>query len=158
VRENLPWSGYGQGDVLATPLRMARVAAAIGTDGQIREPALWGQTGNPGLASSLPPAAPRTFLPESSARLLASYMRDVVSSGTGRALRSHRVRIAGKTGTAEVANARSHSWFVGFAPADGSTRRVAFAVILENAGYGGSGAASVAGQIVTSAAELGLLP
>ena len=29
VRETLPQAGYGQGDVLASPLRMARVAAAI---------------------------------------------------------------------------------------------------------------------------------
>jgi cell division protein FtsI/penicillin-binding protein 2 len=37
VRANLPHAGYGQGEVVATPMRLARVAAAIGTDGVIRE-------------------------------------------------------------------------------------------------------------------------
>ena len=67
-------------------------------------------------------------------------MRDGVLEGTGRVLRSHPLRIAGKTGTAEVAGEASHSWFVGFAPYDApaASRRIAFAVIVENAGYGGS--------------------
>ena len=59
-----------------------------------------------------------------------------VLSGTGRTLRGHPLRIAGKTGTAEVSGAASHSWFVGFAPFDAAARRIAFAVIVENAGYG----------------------
>jgi cell division protein FtsI/penicillin-binding protein 2 len=148
VRENLPYSGYGQGDVLATPLRMARVAAAIGSDGMIREPSIVRQELS---------VTPKPFLSENSARLLASYMRDVVTDGTGRLLRNHPVRIAGKTGTAEVDDAKSHAWFVGFAPAGPATRRIAFAVILENAGYGGASAAAVAGQVVTAASSLGLI-
>ena len=82
-------------------------------------------------------------------------MREAVTSGTGRTLAAHPVAIAGKTGTAEVTGAPSHSWFVGFAPASGP-RPIAFAVIIENAGYGGRAAARVAGEIVTAARELGL--
>jgi cell division protein FtsI/penicillin-binding protein 2 len=148
VRENLPYSGYGQGDVLATPLRMARVAAAIGSGGMIREPSIVRQDSS---------VIPRPFLSEDASRLLAGYMRDVVTDGTGRLLRNHPVRIAGKTGTAEVDDAKSHAWFVGFAPAGQATRRIAFAVILENAGYGGASAAAVAGQVVTAAESLGLV-
>ncbi|MEO8481206.1 MAG: FtsW/RodA/SpoVE family cell cycle protein [Acidobacteriota bacterium] len=148
LRENLPYSGYGQGDVLASPLRMARVAAALGTDGMIREPSL--------LLGEAPPP-PKRLVPEASARILSGYMRDVVTDGTGRLLKSNAVRIAGKTGTAEVDHARSHAWFIGFAPAGPAAKRIAFAVILENAGYGGNTAAAVAGQVVTSAATLGLV-
>ena len=43
VRETLPQIGYGQGDVVATPMRMARVAAAIASDGVLRE-TQWEQT------------------------------------------------------------------------------------------------------------------
>jgi cell division protein FtsI/penicillin-binding protein 2 len=100
---------------------------------------------------------PIPFLPAASARLLADYMREAVMNGTGRSLRGHAIRIAGKTGTAEVDGAASHSWFAGFAPAGSASRRIAFAVILENAGYGGGGAAAVAGQLVTSAAALELV-
>ena len=86
-------------------------------------------------------------------------MRDGVLEGTGRLLRSHPMRIAGKTGTAEVVGEASHSWFVGFAPYDApaTARRVAFAVIVENAGYGGAAAASTAGDLVSAAATVGLI-
>ena len=65
-------------------------------------------------------------------------------------------RLNGGTGTAEVTGAPSHSWFIGFAPYGAATHRVAVAVILENAGYGGAGAAPAAGEIVAAAAALGL--
>lgn len=148
-RENLPHAGYGQGQVVTTPLRMARVAAAIASDGVIRDAPL--------VADSAP-TSETTFLSAESARTLGGFMRDAVTDGTGRVLARHDARIAGKTGTAEIDNARSHAWFVGFAPHGQATRRIAFAVILENAGYGGASAASVSGRIVTAAASLGLVP
>jgi len=148
LRVHLPYAGYGQGEVLTTPLRMARVVAAIGSGGRLHEASLL-------LDESS--GAPTPFLSESAARTLASYMRDAVTSGTGQLLRSHAVPIAGKTGTAEVEGEKSHAWFVGFAPAGPATKRIAFAVIIENAGYGGASAASVAGQIVTAAASLGFV-
>ncbi len=66
-----------------------------------------------------------------------SYMREAVTSGTGRTLAANATPIAGKTGTAEVDNGRAHSWFAGFAPF-GGTRQIAFAVIVENAGLRGA--------------------
>ncbi len=148
IRETLPQVGYGQGDVVATPLRMARIAAAIAADGTMRDVR---------LDSSLPAPSRHEFLPPDAAHLLASFMRDVVLRGTARSLRGEPIAIAGKTGTAEVANAPSHAWFVGYAPYGAATHRVAVAVILENAGYGGTAAAPVAGEIVSAAAALGLI-
>jgi peptidoglycan glycosyltransferase len=147
LRANLPHAGYGQGQVVTSPLRMARIAAAIGSDGAIRE--------TPMVMESAPPMV-TPFLSPGSARVLGGYMRDAVTQGSGRRLRQHPVRIAGKTGTAEVDAAASHAWFVGFAPHGAAERRIAFAVILENAGYGGSSAAAAAGEIVTAAASMGL--
>jgi peptidoglycan glycosyltransferase len=149
LRATLPQAGYGQGDVVATPLRMARVAAALANDGVLVEPRV--ETGPAVVVRQ------ERLLSPSAARTLAGYMRDGVLDGTGRALRQHPQRIAGKTGTAEVTDAASHAWFVGFAPYNNAPRRVAFAVIVENAGYGGRAAASVAGEIVTAAAEAGLI-
>ncbi|MGH7633474.1 MAG: penicillin-binding transpeptidase domain-containing protein, partial [Gemmatimonadaceae bacterium] len=129
--------------------RMARVAAAIAADGVLREVHL--------EEASARPADPDPFLDRTSARMIASYMRDAVLTGTGRVLKSHPWRIAGKTGTAELTGHASHAWFVGFAPYGAATRRIAFAVIIENAGYGGASAAPVAGEIVTAAAQSGLV-
>jgi cell division protein FtsW (lipid II flippase) len=148
IRDTLPQIGYGQGEVVASPLRMARIAAAIASDGRLRDVRL-------DLAAAAPAA--HEFLPAATARTLAQFMRDVVLDGTGRVLRGGPVAIAGKTGTAEVAGAPSHSWFVGFAPYGAATRRVAVAVILENAGYGGAAAAPAAGEIVAAAAAAGLV-
>ena len=147
ILANLPHAGYGQGEVLVTPQRLARVAAAIGTDGIIHEAPL--------IVSGT--TVHTTFVTPGAARTLASYLRDAVTDGTGRLLKTHPARIAGKTGTAEVDDAPSHAWFVGFAPQGPAKRRIAFAVILENAGYGGVAAASAAGQIATAAMSMGLL-
>jgi cell division protein FtsW (lipid II flippase) len=149
VRGTLPQAGYGQGDVVATPIRMARVAAAIASGGVLRE-------------ARLEPRAPASaetefLLPPDAAARLARYMRDAVVNGSGRRLKDHPWRIAGKTGTGEVSGRPSHAWFVGFAPQGSAGRKIAFAVIIENAGYGGLAAAPVAGEIVSAAAAAGLI-
>jgi hypothetical protein len=175
VRANLPHAGYGQGEVVATPTRLARVAAAIGTDGVIREASIilprpeGPETPEPAGVKTPQPAGVKTpqpagvktietsFVTAPTARTIASYLRDAVLNGTGRLLRDHPARIAGKTGTAEVDEAASHAWFVGFAPHGQATRRIAFAVVLENGGYGGAAAANVAGQVASAATSIGLI-
>jgi len=151
LRPMLAHAGYGQGQVLVSPVKMARVAAAIARHGRVPE-ARWiagaatGGDADPQLLSA------------ADAALLSRYMRDVVVSGTARVLAGNATPIAGKTGTAEVANNPAHSWFVGFAPYGGSARRrIAVAVIIENAGYGARSAAPVAGDIVNAARELGVI-
>jgi cell division protein FtsW (lipid II flippase)/cell division protein FtsI/penicillin-binding protein 2 len=150
VRPMLSQLGYGQGEAIVTPLKLARVSASIASGGTIVpvrwEPAAAGET-----------RSDARFLSTRDADRLARAKRAVVTSGTGRSLRSHAVAIAGKTGTAEVAGAPAHAWFTGFAPYGGSGRRIAFAVIVENAGYGGRAAAPIAGAIVSAASELGLI-
>jgi len=149
IRNTLPQIGYGQGEVVVTPMKMAQIAAAIASGGRIPQIQPERDHGSEVDAGEL--------LPPSAARLLASYMRDVVVSGTGRSLRDSAVPIAGKTGTAEITGADSHAWFAGFAPYGPSTHHIAFAVIIEHAGYGGAAAAPAAGEIVSAAAALGLL-
>jgi cell division protein FtsW (lipid II flippase)/cell division protein FtsI/penicillin-binding protein 2 len=151
LRRTLPYAGYGQGDVLASPLRMAGVAAALAESGMLRE-----------VRVTLDRQARRSgtqWITPQGALQLRTAMREVVTSGTGRALADHPIAIAGKTGTAEVDGQRSHSWFVGFAPFGGQpgTARIAFAVIVEHAGYGGRVAAPVAGDIVSAARAHGLI-
>jgi peptidoglycan glycosyltransferase len=145
----LPHAGYGQGDVVASPLRMAAVVAALASNGELRDVRV---TTKP-IPGPLPSVR---WIGAAGAAKLRGYMREVVTAGTGRALAGHRVAIAGKTGTAQVDDAKSHAWFVGFAPYARGRRQIAFAVVVENAGYGGRVAAPLAGDIVSAAQALGI--
>ena len=97
------------------------------------------------------------MLEPAAANRVARAMRRVVTGGTASALAGRDVEIAGKTGTAEVAGAPSHSWFVGFAPLDGP-KRIAVAVIVENGGYGARAAVPLAGDVIAAARSLGIVP
>jgi peptidoglycan glycosyltransferase len=151
VRHTLPQVGYGQAQVVASPLRMASVAAAIAADGLLRSPSVERDSATSPKADAIVDAV--------DARRLGSYMREAVLTGTGRRLRDVQPPIAGKTGTAEVTGRESHGWFVGFAPYGPSMpgKRIAFAVVIEHAGYGGASAAPAAGEIVTAAVAAGLI-
>jgi len=167
VRDTLPFAAYGQGQVLATPFKMARVAAMIGGGGAMPQ-GRWVID-----ETNRRTDAPRPVLGPAQARELAATMRRVVVEGTGRSVKGIEPAIAGKTGTAEVQDEPSHSWFVGFAPfgpaapapagnsAPGTqadpTTRISFAVLIEHGGYGGSAAAPVAGDIVTAARSLRII-
>jgi peptidoglycan glycosyltransferase len=141
---------YGQAHVLASPYRMARVAAAIANGGTLAGPR-WTLT-----PSDSTPAS--QVVKPATANTLAGYLRDVVRRGTAQRLAGVTPAVAGKTGTAEVANQPSHSWFIGYAPSGSkSARTVAFAVLIENGGYGGVRAAQVAGDLVAAARDFGIL-
>ena len=146
----LPQVGYGQGEALLTPLKLARVSASIAANGAILPVRLE-------AAGGAATTTEARFLSAHDAERLARAMRGVVTSGSARSLRALRIPIAGKTGTAEVNGAAAHAWFTGFAPYEAKGRRIAFAVLVENAGYGGRAAAPIAGAIVSAAADLGLI-
>ena len=152
LRSSLPHAGYGQGEVRVTPFKMARVVAAIANGG--RMPYGRWVSGEDDRRDR----APAEVMAPAMAAQIASYMRGVVQRGTARPLASVTPPIAGKTGTAEVEGAASHAWFAGFAPYGATSgRRVAFAILIENGGYGGRSAAPLASDIVRAAHDLGLL-
>ena len=148
LKDALPQASYGQGQVVASPLQMARVAGAIGNGGRLL-PSRW----------VMDPAEPagRVCLPAELSRQLAGYMRRVVTEGTGRAANEAAVPIAGKTGTAELRDQPGHAWFVGFAPYGEAAKKIAFAVIIENGRYGGRVAAPAAAEIANAAVDVGLI-
>lgn len=156
LHQFLPQAAYGQGQVVASPFQMARVAATIANSGAAPQGRWIVDETNPRLRP------PEPLLPASLANQIAGYMRGVVTSGTARLLSASAIPIAGKTGTAELAGAPSHAWFIGFAPYRGPgahppARQIAFAVLVENGEYGGTAAAPIAGDLVAAARQLGLI-
>ncbi|HDY69639.1 MAG TPA: penicillin-binding protein 2, partial [Actinobacteria bacterium] len=83
---------------------------------------------------------------------LKDMMIKVVNEGTGSRLKTDKVQIAGKTGTAEVEGRGPNAWFVGFAPAEDP--QVAIAVVVEDADSFGGISGPVA--LKTILAALGL--
>ncbi len=77
--------------------------------------------------------------------------------GTGfKSVRMKEVAIAGKTGTAEIGGGRpDHAWFAGYVPAD--RPRIAFVVVLEQAGSGGKVAGPVAKKFVQVLLDQGVI-
>jgi cell division protein FtsW (lipid II flippase) len=151
LKKSLPQSSYGQGQVVASPFQMARVAATLAAGGAMSQ-GRW-ITDETNTRTDVP----KTALTADAAQTLGRFLREVVTSGTGRRAASAAVPIAGKTGTAELADAPSHAWFIGFAPYGGTQRKIAFSVLVENGVYGGAAAAPAATDIVNAAVQLGLI-
>jgi penicillin-binding protein A len=163
-------TAIGQGQVQASALQMATVAATIGDGGRRPQPSF--------LAKG--PSPVRAISP-SVARTVRRLMIDVVRSGTGTAAAIPGVVVAGKTGTAELGRPKcpggeqdegsprpeeegeegsseggcasgvkdpsnTDAWFAAFAPA--LHPKVAVGVLLVKDGAGGETAAPVARQVI----------
>ncbi len=166
-------TAIGQGEVQASALEMATIAATIGERGRRPAPTFELSRGAPGPAVT-------------SARTAAEVRRmmvAVVQSGTGTAAAIPGVTVAGKTGTAELGEpcpeaeksgenekkkegeegeeekegssscsespSNTDAWFAAFAPA--LRPRVAVGVLLVKDGFGGETAAPVARQVIEAA-------
>ena len=127
----------GQGDVLATPLQMAVVTAAIANGGFRVRPHLLKAVRDANGREIEKPTIERTSVGIDARHIaqIAQDMRATVTKGTGRSIALPQVAIAGKSGSAEDANnALPHAWFVAFAPYD--KPQIAIAAIVENSGHG----------------------
>jgi cell division protein FtsI/penicillin-binding protein 2/cell division protein FtsW (lipid II flippase) len=153
IKKMMPFASYGQGPVVATPFKMARVAATIATGGFMPQ-GRWVLD-----SSNSRTSAPVSVLAPESAEFLKRAMRLVVTSGTARtAMSGIKVDVAGKTGTAQLDQGEPHSWFAGFAPyADAPSKGIAFAVLVEHGGYGAKFAAPIARELVEAAQQLGII-
>jgi len=177
--KNQPWYpgdsvnlGIGQGDLLATPMQMATVAAAIANRGKVVRPKMLLSSDvsidEVGTIDELPSVL---GLDGEDWELMIDAMENVVhrggqgfrGNGTAWAYIGQQIgyRMAGKSGTAQVVEItqgeeydeeqlsefrRKHAWFIAFAPVDDPT--IALAVLVENGGGGSSVAAPVAKAII----------
>lgn len=145
---DLARTAIGQERLLVTPIQMATVAATVANDGVRMEPRLarafrdeYGRA----TYSVSPERAERVMKPETAAEL-NKMMRKVVEEGTGTAANVGNLRMAGKTGTAEVRGG-NQAWFIGFAPYDNP--KYAVAVTIEKTqDFGGVVAAPIARDVL----------
>lgn len=132
----------GQGDVLATPLQVAAIAALVAGEGRFARPR---------ILRSEPASLSEVALDPEVLHNVKEGMRRVVTRGTAS---KHRIGlrsldVAGKTGTAERAGDHPNvAWFMGYYPA--SAPEVAFAVVVDRTrGHGGD----VCGPVTRSLLE-----
>ena len=160
-------SAIGQRDVRVTPLQMAMISAAIANDGVLIEPRVIDRV------QQFDGRVVREFDPEplsvggtddgqaispETATALQEMMLAVVTDGSGSGAAIDGVDVAGKTGTAQVADGTNPTvWFTGFAPVDDPV--VAVAVVVPNGGdvgaeaTGGAVAAPIARAVMEAALQ-----
>jgi peptidoglycan glycosyltransferase len=138
---------FGQERLLASPLQMAMVAAAVANGGTIMTPHVLKEVRSPSgkLVTRVHPRKLTQAMKPKTAAELTVMMEKVVEGGTGTAAAIPGIKVAGKTGTAETG--RSHvytAWFIFFAPADNP--QLAGAVVVESQlnGFGGKVSAPIA--------------
>lgn len=118
----------GQERLLATPLQIAEVAAAIANGGKLMKPQIWKRVIDPDgrVVDRLDPSVYSEPVSAETAAELTTAMEGVVSEGTGTNAAISGIAVAGKTGTAETPGneacgggaEENQAWFMGFAPAD----------------------------------------
>jgi len=137
----------GQGEITTTPLQMANIMAIIANRGYYIKPHVV-----KGIGDNM--SIDKKYTEKHEVGVDARYfepvidgMQDAVNSAHGTATESRLpdILMCGKTGTVQNNKGKNHSVFIGFAPRDNP--KIAIAVIVENAGYGGAYAAPIASYI-----------
>jgi penicillin-binding protein 2 len=138
--------GIGQGEVELTTMQMANLAAILANRGYYTTPHFIKQylSGKP---------KPLEFTEKKRVRIDTKYfspvidgLEAVVTAGTARVAYVPGLDICGKTGTSQNPHGKDHSVFFGFAPKNNP--KIAIAVFVENAGWGGDWAAPIASLLM----------
>ena len=134
----------GQSFLLITPTQAARMYSGIATGYKVPKLQLIKRISTYEKKFQ----TPETFqIDQSLLNVVKRGLEICVDSGTGQAAKLEKIKVAGKTGSAEVhATGKTHGWFVAYAPAD--KPEVVIVVITEKGGHGGTVAAPVAKKIL----------
>jgi penicillin-binding protein A len=140
-----------EGEIRASPMQMALVAAAVANRGRLMKPRLTDRIVHKDgrVKERIQPDLQSVVMKPETAEELAQMMSRVVEEGTGTAAALEGITVAGKTGTAETGpNAEfTQAWFICFAPVQNP--RMAVAVTIPNAnGQGGTVAAPIAKSVL----------
>jgi peptidoglycan glycosyltransferase len=146
-------TAFGQGELLATPLQMALVAAGIANDGEIMRPHLVASLAEPDgeTVRETRPARWRRGTGTEAADQTAAMMVFAVEHGALGTAFVPGYTIGGKTGTAETGSGDPHAWFIGFIGLPGEEPRYGVAVVLEAGGGGGQVALPIGRDLLVAA-------
>lgn len=138
----------GQGEMGVTPLQMANIMAIVANRGFYYRPHLVKAIGEKGIVKD-------EFKEKISAGVDPKYYEPVIEGmsravnvpgGTGYRVRIPDVEMCGKTGTVQNPHGENHAVFFAFAPRENP--KIAIAVFVENAGYGGTWAGPIVNMLV----------
>jgi len=165
VSGETPLVAIGQGFLGVTPLQMASMMATVANGGTVYRPWFVKRvlSAEGEVMEEYGPARTGTIdLRKENMAFIRKALLDVVHGrrGTGKRARSKIVDIAGKTGTAQVAEmrgeavksedlpyvGRDHAWFVAYAPAEAP--EIAVATLVEHGGHGGATAAPITKRVI----------
>jgi penicillin-binding protein 2 len=140
----------GQGDMAVTPLQLANLYATLAADGVRYQPRLVDRLTDQTTGANVRTLSPRLVasspLDPVAATAIIDGLRAVPETGTAAAafrdFPLDRFPVVAKTGTAEADGQADNALFAGYGPADDP--RFAFAVVIEQGGFGGVAAAPVA--------------
>ena len=156
----------GQGFVLTTPLQLAVAFGAIANGGRVMRPrivlSVHDRDGTV-IEETMPEQLSRVPIAPQHLQRVSEALEAVVQEpgGTGGRARVQGVRVAGKTGTAQVVQLkhtedfeedeipwkyRDHAWFVGYAPVEAP--EIVVATIVEHGGHGSSAAAPITQKVL----------
>ena len=137
----------GQGEVAMTPLQMANTMAIIANKGWYYPPHLVKSVGDGKKVPEGYDGKIDMGIQEVYFDVVMEAMQKVVDEGTARAYgKLDSIAICGKTGTAQNPHGKDHAVFVCFAPRENP--KIAIAVMVENAGFGGVWAAPIASLMI----------
>lgn len=141
----------GQGELTATPIQMANVAAVLANRGSFWRPHyvdyIEYADGRPEFHNKPEKIAQITFKP-STWKMIDDAMRLVVTSGTAHQAIIQGLYTRGKTGTAQNPHGKDHAWFIAWASKDTvEPPSIAMAILIENGGHGSDAAVPVARKV-----------
>ncbi len=149
-RYNMVNSSIGQGPVLASPVQVTAMMAAVADNGIYKTPRLVQEirdyTGQ--VVRSFPAGAGRKAVSEETAGKIRSMLETVTLYGTGREAYVQNGGSAGKTGSAQAgaAGLNIDAWFSGYAPV--KNPRYVVTVMIEQGESGGKTAAPVFKKVI----------
>ena len=141
-------ASIGQGNILVTPLQLARAYAALANGGNLVQPylvkAVVVNNKKTGMETT-PVITAIGGIDDAYFAIMRDALRQTVTDGSGRRLADLPVAVAGKTGTAQAQRGNTHAWFSSFAPFDDPT--IALVILVEDGGEGSAVAVPAAREI-----------